>query len=133
MLKSIARLLSLAVLSVVSLPIVAHVGDHPSIHDTVAGIAEKFHEQYSESQLKALTAYQIEQLLSTQEKEILGNEHITFKVNVPVELIVVRDRALKSEPFWIRERDFKLTGVTYSVDTEEFDVWTKGVRQISSS
>jgi hypothetical protein len=125
MLKSFAALLSLAAILAVSLPIVAHVGNHPSIHDTVAGIAEKFHQQFSESQLKALTAYQIEQLLSVQEKEILGSEHITFKVNVPVELIVVRDRALKSEPFWIRERDFKLTGVTYTVSTEEFDVWTK--------
>ncbi len=103
----------------------AHVGDHPSIHDTVAGIAQKFHKQFSEEELKALTVHQIEQLLTAEEKKILGTEHITFRVNVPVEVLVIRDRALKSEPFWIRERDFKLQGLTFKVGDNEFDLWTK--------
>ena len=123
--KPILRLIMMALIALAPFGSQAHVGDHPSVHDTVAGIAQRFQEQFDEAQLKALTVYQIEHLLTLQEKEILGTEHITFTVNVPVEVIVIRDRALDAEPFWIRDRKFKLSGISYKVDTEEFDLWSK--------
>ena len=123
--KTIQRFIAISLVAFAPSSSNAHVGTHPSIHDTVASIAQRFHEQFDESQLKALTLYQIEHLLTAREKEILGTEHITFKVNVPVEIIVIRDRALASEPFWIRDRKFKLSGINYKVGTDEFDLWSK--------
>ena len=102
-----------------------HVGSHPSVHDTVAGIAQRLFQELDETGIKSLTSYQIEQRLTEEEKAVLGTQHITFRVNVPIEVIIIRDRALKSEPFWIRERDFKLSGQTFTVDNHEFDLWNR--------
>ena len=103
----------------------AHVGDHPSVHDTVAGIALRLREKYKESELKVLTPYQVYKILTDREKSVLGNQHITFKVNVPVKVSIFRDRSIKSEPFWIRDRDFDLTGMLMKLGKTEFDVWEK--------
>ena len=103
----------------------AHVGNHPSVHDTVAGIALRLREKYKETELKILTPYQVYKILTDREKDVLGNEHITFKVNVPVKISIFRDRSIKSEPFWIRDRDFDLTGMLLKLGKTEFDVWEK--------
>src|SRR5690606_13967896 len=60
-----------------------------------------------------------------EERTILGEEHITFRVNVPVTIRILRDRSLKSEPFWLRDRDFQLTGLVFKIDDTEVDVWEK--------
>jgi hypothetical protein len=104
----------------------AHVGEHPSVHDTVAGIADRMKESFEkEEELKNLTAYQIEKLLTDEERHVLGSEHITFRVNVPVTVSILRDRSLKSQPFWVRERGFTMTGLDFKIGTTEVDVWEK--------
>ncbi len=103
----------------------AHVGDHPSVHDTVAGVAIRLKEKYKEEELKKLTPYQVYKILTERERTILGTEHISFKVNVPVKVSILRDRGIKSEPFWIRDRDFDLTGIIMKMGSTEFDVWQK--------
>jgi hypothetical protein len=108
-----------------SLELSAHVGEHASVHDTVAAIALRMKSHFSEDQLNALTPHQIEQFLTEEEKHVLANEHIRFTVNVPVRISILRDRALKSEPFWIREDGWKLTGMVLNVQDEELDVWQK--------
>ncbi len=108
-----------------SLPSHAHVGQHPSVHDTVAGVALRLKEKYKESEFKELTPYQVYKILTDREKTILGNEHITFKTDVPIKVSIIRDRSIKSEPFWIRDRDFDLTGILFKIGNTEFDVWEK--------
>ncbi len=125
MVKSRFAALCLGLIFALSHPLSAHVGTRPSVHDTVAGIALRLFETHTETELKALTAYNIEKFLTAEERTILGEEHIRFKTNVPIRLYVIRDRALISEPFWIREGDFKLTGISFKVSDNEFDVWTK--------
>ena len=102
-----------------------HVGEHPSVHDTVAAISKRMKGAFTEDELKALTPYRVEQFLSDEEKEILGSEHIHFAVNVPVVVSLIRDRSLKSEPFWIRENDWQLTGMVLTLKGIEVDVWQK--------
>ena len=48
-------------------PLSAHVGDHPSIHDTVAAITLPMKDHFTREQLKKLTAFQVEQFLSEDE------------------------------------------------------------------
>ncbi len=103
----------------------AHVGQHPSVHDTVAAITLRMKSAFTEAELKALTSFQVEQFLNEEEKKILSHEHIHFKVNVPVVVSIIRDRSLKSEPFWIREDSWKLTGLVIKVKDTEVDVWQK--------
>lgn len=103
----------------------AHVGDHPSVHDTVAAITVRMKEHFSVEELKSLTSFQVEQFLSNEDRAILGKEHIHFKVNVPVVVSILRDRNLKSEPFWIREDGWQLTGMVLTLLDTELDVWQK--------
>lgn len=103
----------------------AHVGQYPSVHDTVAGIATRLKEKFKEEELKALKAYDIYKILTDREKLVLGSQHITFKVNVPVKVSIIRDRSIGSEPFWMRDRGFDLTGILMNVGRNQFDVWEK--------
>ena len=70
----------------------AHVGGHPSVHDTVAGITLRMKSAFTEAELKALTPYQVEEFLNEEEKKILSTEHVHFRVNVPVVVSIIRDR-----------------------------------------
>ena len=78
----------------------AHVGSHPSVHDTVAGIIERMKQELSTEQLRDITLAQAEKFLTPKELEILGTEHISFKVNVPVRVSVLHDAKLGNDPFW---------------------------------
>ncbi len=123
--RRLSYVLGVLATALLSSSVLAHVGEHPSVHDTVADVAIRLREKYKEAQLKRLTPYQVYKILTDREKTILSNEHITLKVNVPVKVSIVRDRSIKSEPFWIRDRDFDLTGIVLKLGSTEFDVWER--------
>ncbi len=103
----------------------AHVGSHPSVHDTVAGVAERMKRDLSTNELSTLTPKKVEQFLTAKEREILGTEHISFRVNVPVRVSVMRDVKLGDEPFWLKQRGFTQTSVMVKEGRNSFDVWQK--------
>ncbi|HSH17448.1 MAG TPA: hypothetical protein VLD18_15520, partial [Verrucomicrobiae bacterium] len=123
-LRSFPAAICLALWLLAPQPAAAHVGDHPSVHDTVAGIAERLRGQLDEAGLRALTPYEVEQKLTAEERHILGTGHIQFQVDVPVVVTILRNRSFKSEPFWLRE-SFALSGLILRVSGQEFDVWQK--------
>jgi hypothetical protein len=106
-------------------PLWAHVGPHPSVHDTVAGIIERMKRTLSTNELAGMTVPKAEQFLNAKEREVLGTEHISFRVNVPVRVSVLRDVSLKDEPFWLRERGFQTNAVTVKEGKVVFDVWER--------
>lgn len=120
-----AALLGLGLLAFAIHPTPAHVGNHPSIHDTVAGIIERMKKEMTADQLREVTLAQVEKFLTAKEREILANEHITFKVNVPVRVTVLHDAKLANDPFWFAERGFKATGVSVKEGKNQFDAWEK--------
>ena len=103
----------------------AHVSNHPSVHDTVAGIIERMKKEMTADQLREVTLAQVERFLAPKEREILANEHIHFKVNVPVRVTVLHDAKLANDPFWLAERGFKATGVSVKEGKNVFDAWEK--------
>jgi 3',5'-cyclic AMP phosphodiesterase CpdA len=103
----------------------AHVGSRPSVHDTVAGIVDRLSEQLSTDDLRSLSREQLEQLLTVEERETLGAGHITFRVNRPVKLSILRDTQLGGEPFWLSERGFASTGELWEESGHRFDRWQK--------
>jgi len=119
-----ARILCLLLAST-SQPLWAHVGPHPSVHDTVAGVVERMKRTLSTNDLANLTVPKVEQFLTSQEREVLSTEHISFRVNVPVRVSVLRDVSLKDEPFWLRARGFRTNSVTVKDGKAVFDVWEK--------
>jgi len=118
------RLAALVVL-LLSVPVWAHVGQHASIHDTVAGIIARMRESLSDDQAKNLKAGDAYKFLTPEERQILGEDYLVFKVNVPVIVSVVRDVRLGDEPFWLKDRGFKKTDIIVRVVEREFDVWEK--------
>ncbi|NUM56727.1 MAG: metallophosphoesterase family protein [Candidatus Hydrogenedentes bacterium] len=103
----------------------AHVGDHPSVHDTVAGVVERMKDTMSIEALRALTVETAAAVLTDDEKHVLATEHLSFDVNVPVDVYVVRDARLGKDPYWLASEGFEQTGLRLKVDDEEFDAWRK--------
>ena len=107
-----------------AMPVFAHVGEHPSVHDTVQGVIERMKGELSMEELRRMTPGQAEQFLTEQEKEVLSTEHISFKVDAPVRVRVVRaaeDGAL----FWLKERGFTREKVEWRESGKELEVWSK--------
>jgi len=120
-----AKVLGLLLLGLWSAPLQAHVGPHPSVHDTVAGVIERMKREMTTNELSSLTPQKVESFLTTQERAILATEHITFRVNMPVRVSVVRDVKLGDEPFWLRQRGFARTAVMVKEGSNTYDVWQK--------
>ena len=117
--------LSLLLAGFAPLPAVAHTGEHPSVHDTVAGIIVRLKHELTAEQLIELTVPKVEAFLTPREREILGTCHVRFRVNVPVVVTLVRDSSLGEEPFWLAGRGFKSTGFKFKIGKHDFDTWEK--------
>jgi acid phosphatase type 7 len=103
----------------------AHVGEHPSVHDTVARIIERLRLKLTPVQLIYLSNNQIERQLTPAERHILGTEHITFRVNVPVSVYIARWVAPKQDPFWLKERDFVPVPITWTNKSDKLKTFKR--------
>ena len=103
----------------------AHVGPHPSVHDTVAGVIDRMRRELSRDELMKMSIEKAEQFLTAHEREILGTEHISFRVNVPVTVTVLRDSKMKEVPFWLADRGFKRTELRLKEGKLETEGWQK--------
>src|SRR5688572_20933115 len=115
------RLLAICALlfACAELRLFAHVGPHPSVHDTVAGVIERMKRQVRPELLPKLTTKQVEALLTPKERHVLGTEHISFKVNMPVTVTIVRGPDPKDEPFWLAEQGFKKSALTWESNKQK--------------
>jgi acid phosphatase type 7 len=103
----------------------ARQSGHPSVHDTVAGVIKRLKREMGTNELLNLTPAQAENFLTPQEREILATEHLTFRVNVPVRVTVLRDTSLGEQPFWLRARGFEPTNITLKQGKLVYDAWQK--------
>ncbi|MDP6795328.1 MAG: metallophosphoesterase family protein [Verrucomicrobiota bacterium] len=103
----------------------AHVGEHPSVHDTVAGIIDRFRKTIPMQELITMDAAKAKSLLTEKELHTLATEHITFRVNTPVKVIIIREAAMGDKPFWLKDRDFAPMGFKITLQGTEVDFWMK--------
>jgi hypothetical protein len=120
-----ARRLGAALALVAAVTLRAHVGSLPSVHDAVAALEERLRAGLSEPELRALTAARVLEVATPVEREVLGTHHITFTVDVPVVVTVLRDARLGEEPFWLAERGFVRTGATLASGDVTLDAWER--------
>lgn len=102
-------------------PALAHVGHHPSVHDTTANIVERARKTVPQKEIVKWKAKDAEAFMTAQEREILGTEHIRFTVNTPVKLFVIRDTSI-DEPYWLAAQGFK----------KRSEVWTNGTIKLTA-
>lgn len=117
--------LSLLLLVGASAPLHARQTGHPSVRDTVAGVIGRLKRELGTNELQNLTSAQAEEFLTPQEREILATEHLTFRVNAPVRITVLRDTRLGSQPFWLRARGFQPANLTLTQGKLVYDAWQK--------
>ena len=97
----------------------------PSVSDSVTKIVNRMKLEFTKDELEKLDVGRVEEFLTPQERHVLGTGHVSFVVNVPVTVSVVRDIELKLEPFWLREEGFRTNGVLLKESRASFDVWEK--------
>ena len=103
----------------------SHNGPHSSVHDTVAGILNRFKATLSTDEVVSIDLAKARSLLTKNEKHILSHEHITFHVNIPVKVFIIRDASMGDKPFWLKERDFKPLGLKFKIQNRNVDFWVK--------
>jgi acid phosphatase type 7 len=103
----------------------AQQAPHPSVRDTVAGVIAHLKRELATNELQKLTPSRAEQFLTPREREILGGEHLTFRVDVPVRVTVLRDTRLGSQPFWLEKRGFQQTDIKLRHGKVVYDAWQK--------
>jgi acid phosphatase type 7 len=104
---------------------IAHVGPLPSVHDAVAGIIDRIRRELPAESIRDLTSKQVEELLSPEEREVLGSRHLVFRVDVPVVVTLLCDVKMAREPFWLEARGFKSTGVGVASGGSKFQAWER--------
>lgn len=104
---------------------VAHEGRHDSVHDTVAAVLSRMQRTLSHDELIRLTAAEAQALLTPSEREVLGSEHIRFRVNVPVIVTVAIETNLTDVPFWLRQRGFVRQTGSVEVRDRQLALWEK--------
>ncbi len=114
-----------ALMMSVCLPAAAHVDGKPSIHDVVADVLERMKATYMPEALGKLTVSDVERFLTDEERDALGSQYLTFTVNVPTVVTVLHDQTLGDDPFWLKERGFKKTGLGAQIDGGTFEAWEK--------
>ena len=103
----------------------AHNGPHPSVHDTVAGILNRFKSTLTTDEIVKIDLATARSLLTEKEKHVLSHEHISFHVNIPVKVFIIRDASMGDKPFWLKEREFKPLGLKFKIQNRDVDFWVK--------
>jgi len=105
-----------------------HVGGHPPVEETVGGILQRMHAELPLEKLPHLTPAEAAAFMDEEEKHILETDHLTFRVNVPVRVSVIKDARLGGEPFWLEERGFAKAAYAVHTDAGEYEVWQRDFR-----
>jgi len=103
----------------------AHVGGHPSIHDTIAGIVDRLRTTHDAAALKALTVAQVNAALSEEDRHVLGTEFWSFEVDVPVTVSVLLESLQDEIPLWLTEAGYKRTEQTIVAGKNTFVAYEK--------
>lgn len=101
----------------------SHIDNMPSIHDTVVDIKRRLIRDFKPDDLVKINQSQIMDYITDEEKRVLSEGHIRFTVNVPVEVIILKDAEMPNEPFWVKERGFEATDIQLELDGDEYAGW----------
>jgi len=103
----------------------AQVGTHPTVHDVAAGIVQRLQESLPEKELLSLTADQVRTYITEEDWKVLGEKHLSFRVDAPVVVYVFRDSGDPAVVHWMPARGFENTGLMVKSGGRPFEVWSK--------
>lgn len=103
----------------------AHVGGHPSIHDTIATVVDRLRGANSADALKTLSLEQVLAVLSEEDRHVLGTEFWTFMVDVPVTVSILLESRQDEIPLWLKDEGFKRTDYSVAAGKNTFTAYQK--------
>jgi len=122
-----STLAALTITLSLTLSVFAHVGEHPSVHDTTQGLLLRMIDEIDADKLRGLSEADALKFMTTEEREILGKEHWTFDVDVPVVVYVIRDKAA-GDVYWMHEQEWRKTELTCRIGRKTFEVLQKSFK-----
>lgn len=107
----------------------AHVGERPSVHDTVEGILSRMKKEMSSAEVKSINRDKILSFLTADEKEILSNGFLTFEIDKDTDMYLAVDPGERA-PFWLKDMGFNKTELILSNTREgTYEIWKKAVKK----
>ena len=77
--KPATNILAILLVALLFIPLgQAHVGPHPSVHDTVAGILNRFKATLSTEEIVSMNLAKAKSLLTKEERHILAHKHLSL-------------------------------------------------------
>ena len=99
----------------------------PSVKVVIDRIVTRLYQQLSPSQLDTIQQPFILNFLTQSDRKILATRYLTFSVNVPSVVSLMRDHAQKTVPFWLQASGFVKTNMVVKNEEYTYEVWQKKV------
>jgi hypothetical protein len=103
----------------------AQVGTHPTVHDVAAGVAQRLQESLPAEQLLKISVEEVMPFITDEDWQVLGEKHLSFRVNVPSTVYVFRDSEDPNVVHWLTSRGFVNSGLSVKTDSQAFDGWSR--------
>ncbi len=103
----------------------AQVGTHPTVHDVAAGVAQRLQESLPAEQLLKISVEQVMPFITDEDWQVLGEKHLSFRINVPSTIYVFRDSEDPNAVHWLPARGFVNSGLSVKTDSQAFEGWSK--------
>lgn len=97
-----------------------------TVSSVMDGIVTRLYQTKSEAELLGLDDAAIHPFITPEERRVLATKYITFKVEVPVTVSVMRHKDQPVVPFWLTENGFTKTSLLVT-NTQDwvYEVWQK--------
>jgi acid phosphatase type 7 len=103
----------------------AHVGEHPSFQDAMAGAIARLRENHDYNALRRMRESDILEFLNDEERHTFGTEYISFDLSEAATIYVAVHDRQRNIPYWLKLRGFKETGDQIMVKDQGFNLWKK--------
>ncbi|MGA0555232.1 fibronectin type III domain-containing protein [Larkinella sp. VNQ87] len=96
-----------------------------TVKDVMDGAVTRLYETLKPEQLDTLGQSYILRFLTESEKEVLATQYLTFEVDQPVTVSLMRHQDQKILPFWLEPSGFRKTGMVVKNEEYIYEVWQK--------
>lgn len=96
-----------------------------SVKEVVDGVVTRLYKDLTAQQLDTISEKYILSFLTEEERQVLATKFLTFDVDAPVTVSLMRDSGQKVVPFWIAESGFKKTEMVVKNEMTVYEVWQK--------
>src|SRR5690606_18411250 len=103
----------------------AQVGTHPTVFDVAASVTQRLQESLPADQLLSVTVEQVMAVLNEDDWKVLGEKHLSFRINVPATVYVFRDGGDAHVVHWLSSRGFANSNLQIKTADGYFEGWAK--------